>query len=746
MPLLPGKKNIGKNMETEMASGKKKSQAIAIALNVARKASGGAVGYAEGGAPDEARMKRQIAERAMRGMDPTPEQQAYLASVLPEKEARSSALGDTALELTGVPGMVRGSSNVARGIAEGDPIRGAGGLLEAGISAVPYAGALGRIPMAVARQAFATVPRTAAVLGTAGALNSYSDDALAAQKNAAQAIAEDPEVKALEVRRREALKDIERINAQHARSGKQTQIEALKPYQKIFDDINEKITKAEDRARQRFMDQATFREKYPGLPGAMFGAGLGVAGGLPLLKGVLERASDRFTRRPGIEKAAENVSNAFAGGLSDAETAAAQTILRNKLASWDRGHSGLGAASKYVGAIGTGALTGAEASQLPEQIDYITNEPGHPAREKAVAAFQNPDYWKERIGPAALGAGAGLFGSKLPNLAPKNTEFLAAARELADRGRPPSAMQQIMGIFSRKGPQGPTEAALADVRRYRNAVGPAPEPPSAQPAPPSNPATSLEGRLGIPQETVSLGPMPTFSPKTSLEIQPGSGAVFSKFEPAAPTKAQGPALPTEAPSNPPVASSPPKTFPGSDIPLPPGVSINSRGIPYDVHTGHTLKKRLYTPKEGSAKSPDVPEKKYGGAVDAAMRIARAMGGRVHTGPITQRADGGRTDTVPMDVPEGAYVIPADIVSALGQGDTTAGMKSIGGMFGPHDEPGAKQSVPILAAGGEYVMSPSQVARLANGDLAKAHAMLDQWVKATRAKNIETLANLPGPQR
>jgi hypothetical protein len=37
MPLLKGKKNIGKNIKTEMAHGKPKKQAIAIALSVTRK-------------------------------------------------------------------------------------------------------------------------------------------------------------------------------------------------------------------------------------------------------------------------------------------------------------------------------------------------------------------------------------------------------------------------------------------------------------------------------------------------------------------------------------------------------------------------------------------------------------------------------------------------------------------------------------------------------------------------------------
>lgn len=37
MPLLKGKKNIGKNIKTEQGSGKSHAQSVAIALNVARK-------------------------------------------------------------------------------------------------------------------------------------------------------------------------------------------------------------------------------------------------------------------------------------------------------------------------------------------------------------------------------------------------------------------------------------------------------------------------------------------------------------------------------------------------------------------------------------------------------------------------------------------------------------------------------------------------------------------------------------
>lgn len=37
MPLKPGKKNVGKNIKTEMEHGKPQKQAIAIALSVLRR-------------------------------------------------------------------------------------------------------------------------------------------------------------------------------------------------------------------------------------------------------------------------------------------------------------------------------------------------------------------------------------------------------------------------------------------------------------------------------------------------------------------------------------------------------------------------------------------------------------------------------------------------------------------------------------------------------------------------------------
>ena len=76
----------------------------------------------------------------------------------------------------------------------------------------------------------------------------------------------------------------------------------------------------------------------------------------------------------------------------------------------------------------------------------------------------------------------------------------------------------------------------------------------------------------------------------------------------------------------------------------------------------------------------------------ALRIAKESGGpfnfkaspvkqlvETHTGPIHSSV-AGRTDHLPMKVPSGAYVLPADIVSALGEGNTMAGFKVIKSIF------------------------------------------------------------------
>lgn len=174
------------------------------------------------------------------------------------------------------------------------------------------------------------------------------------------------------------------------------------------------------------------------------------------------------------------------------------------------------------------------------------------------------------------------------------------------------------------------------------------------------------------------------------------------------------------------------------------------------------------------------------AIAAAMNVARerrAEGGvnikkphapkikattKLHTGPIHSSV-AGRTDHLPMSVPSGSYVLTADSVSHLGENNTIAGFKNVRRMFsgvprgqgnspygqsnGPYgmmksggEAKGDEQGVPIVAAGGEYVLHPDEVRWAGGGDLDRGHKVLDEFQKRIRKELIETLKGLKPPQK
>ncbi len=150
----------------------------------------------------------------------------------------------------------------------------------------------------------------------------------------------------------------------------------------------------------------------------------------------------------------------------------------------------------------------------------------------------------------------------------------------------------------------------------------------------------------------------------------------------------------------------------------------------------------------------------------------------HTGPIISGV-GGRTDHHNISVPSGSYIMPADAVSHLGQGNTLNGMQILQGMFGKPmalrhgagpprppammkfpTTPGLPRStssggsrgdhhvgkpVPIAAAGGEYSISPESILSK-YGDLDVGHRVLDRWVLNLRKKHIAKLKSLPPPAK
>ena len=153
-----------------------------------------------------------------------------------------------------------------------------------------------------------------------------------------------------------------------------------------------------------------------------------------------------------------------------------------------------------------------------------------------------------------------------------------------------------------------------------------------------------------------------------------------------------------------------------------------------------------------------PQKQAVAIALSESRRARASGGsasaKVFHGPVKTPIPG-RTDRLPIHVHSGSYVIPADIVSGLGEGNTLAGYEAIKRMFshhlqakyglrGSYHQP--REVVPVIVAGGEYILSPDEVEMAGDGDLDKGHAVLDAFVKSQRRKLRQKLAKLPGPAR
>ena len=197
-------------------------------------------------------------------------------------------------------------------------------------------------------------------------------------------------------------------------------------------------------------------------------------------------------------------------------------------------------------------------------------------------------------------------------------------------------------------------------------------------------------------------------------------------------------------------------------------------------------------------------------------LRRAFGGGIPDHPETPVIGAintdtpGRTDAHPTHVPPGSYVMPADIVSAIGEGNTAAGQQMLAKMFLPMQAQSAQQmtlmaqkapyggtggpygaqinplrtrpmkpprapppymptptklpsfgqeaqggavpgepqrpGTPINISGGEFVIPPQAVQRTGRGDVSRGHEILDTWVNHLRAEHVKTLKKLPGPAK
>lgn len=120
-------------------------------------------------------------------------------------------------------------------------------------------------------------------------------------------------------------------------------------------------------------------------------------------------------------------------------------------------------------------------------------------------------------------------------------------------------------------------------------------------------------------------------------------------------------------------------------------------------------------------------------------------GSLASGAITGPTPG-RADAVPADVEEQSYVIPADVVSALGEGNTTAGHQVLKSLFQPKAFKAIPRpmkrggSVAVAVSDGEHILSPAEV------QAAGGPQVLDRFVKDIRAAYRKHLSKLPGPKK
>jgi hypothetical protein len=182
-----------------------------------------------------------------------------------------------------------------------------------------------------------------------------------------------------------------------------------------------------------------------------------------------------------------------------------------------------------------------------------------------------------------------------------------------------------------------------------------------------------------------------------------------------------------------------------------------------------------------------PRYATGGSIYA--RGGAGMGNMTNGGMLRSDVPG-RTDALNVDVPSGAYVIPADIVAGEGQGNSEAGAQKFQRMFttagplgmktlkrgrgpmvghasrigttrlpkgakisatrqtfaagGSLDDMNEGQPTPIQAAGGEFIVAPEIVRQIGKGDLKQGHRLLDAFVLYARKQHLRQIKNLKPP--
>lgn len=154
------------------------------------------------------------------------------------------------------------------------------------------------------------------------------------------------------------------------------------------------------------------------------------------------------------------------------------------------------------------------------------------------------------------------------------------------------------------------------------------------------------------------------------------------------------------------------------------------------------------PPPGPQMPPQAPPQ--GLASGGPVREGVPASGRYVVG-LVKHPSPGRADAVDAVARVGSYVIPADVVSALGEGNTDAGAKVLeqglrnrnlgfadGGLV-PED------AMEVKLSGGEFVFPPEDVEEIGNGDMRAGASELDKFVSSVRERVSQMAPNMPEPK-
>jgi hypothetical protein len=137
----------------------------------------------------------------------------------------------------------------------------------------------------------------------------------------------------------------------------------------------------------------------------------------------------------------------------------------------------------------------------------------------------------------------------------------------------------------------------------------------------------------------------------------------------------------------------------------------------------------------SQNAPKLSQPVMGAKVGGLARYAE--GGYVDGDPTRLAIGGpgdGQDDLIRMDLNDGDFIISADVVSALGSGSTSAGVRALESMVGSavgDQEMGSGSSVPALVSDGEFRVPRAAVMALGNGSIEKGSEALYKLMENVR---------------